>query len=154
MKTEPFRDVVIKVRIYVLLCCQLSPLYAHCSILKTLTMSHMSIISRILGINVMAIIHFSAQITPKNGKKTPKHLLPLSCALGLHHAYLGGYKMGETGIRYMYDRMWVCGGGGVKLAGGGMRGRLCGWREGGEDGWSAVGGKRKTSAEQKTFRIN
>lgn len=41
--------------------------------------------------------------------------------------------------------MRECGGGGgvkTRLAGGGMRGRLCGWSEGGEDGWSAVGGKR------------
>lgn len=48
------------------------------------------------------------------------------------------------------------GDGGVSWQGGVMRGRLCGeGGEGGEDGWSAVGGKRgKTSAEQKTFRIN
>lgn len=57
--------------------------------------------------------------------------------------------MGETGIRCTYGRMWVCGGGGVKLAGGGMRGRLCGWREGGEDGWSAVGGKREKPQRNK-----
>lgn len=41
------------------------------------------------------------------------------------------------------------------MEGEGEGGRLCGLRVGGEDGWSAEGGKeRKTSAEQKTFRIN
>lgn len=69
----------------------------------------MSIISRILGINVTTVRRFSpAQITPKVGEKGKrKHLFPLFYSLGLYCASLGGDKMGEAGIRCMYETVCV-----------------------------------------------
>lgn len=58
---------------------------------------------------------------------------------------VGDTETGETRIRCMYEGMWVCRGGGVKtrlMGGGGERQAVWLEREGGEDGWSAVGGKR------------
>jgi len=78
--------------------------------------------------------------------KKAKHLLPQFCSLGLCRASLGGKEMGEAGMRCVC--VCVC----VPER---EAGRQWGGARGGEDGWSAVAGKRrKTSAEQKTFRIN
>ena len=62
----------------------------------------------------------------KKKKGNTKHLLPLSCSLGLHRASLGGGdKMGEAGMRCMCETECVCvgvcgdGDGGVSLARGG-----------------------------------
>lgn len=77
MKSEPFGNSEKYICIVLLL---LSLLYPHSSTLKeTLKISHMSIISRALGINVMTLIHSSVQITQFGQmKRNAKHLLPLS----------------------------------------------------------------------------